>query len=292
MEYIFSHVKGVRRVIPGYTGGDLENPTYEEVSTGKTGHFEAILIEFEESEISYERLLEKFWRSIDPTNPYGQFHDWGPQYRSAIFYYNESQKRLAEESKRRLTLSGIFRGEIVTLILPAGEFYPAEEYHREYYKKFPHRFFPYKKASGREEFVRSKWRRYPFFRLFPERKGYWKGYTPSEYYFDEKLPEYASFGDGEGIFVEKFSGEPLFSTFDIKGVTEDFIIFDNMLEEFSFNFKESMMIESKAGKLFLGYFEKNGTGVNFKVLINSLRFISRENLTRYGYVYYEKLFRR
>jgi peptide methionine sulfoxide reductase msrA/msrB len=126
----FEKVPGVVRVTAGYTGGHTENPTYEEVSAGGTGHVEAVQVVFDPEKLSYKQLLDYFWRHVDPTDPGGQFVDRGPQYRSVIFYHDEEQKRLAEESKKELEASGHFTKPIVTEILPFTKFYPAEEYHR------------------------------------------------------------------------------------------------------------------------------------------------------------------
>jgi peptide methionine sulfoxide reductase msrA/msrB len=153
----FEKVPGVIDAISGYTGGHVKNPTYEEVSAGGTGHMESVKVIYDPSKVTYEQLLEYFWRHVDPTNPDGQFVDQGLQYRSAIFYANETQKRLAEESKARLAASGIFKKPIVTLILPLGPFYPAEEYHQDFYKKSPIRYHYYRYNSGRDQFLKKVW---------------------------------------------------------------------------------------------------------------------------------------
>jgi len=136
----FDRMEGVREVVSGYTGGTLENPSYEDVTSGTSGHLEAVSIRFDPSKISYEKLLEIFWKQIDPTDAGGQFVDRGTQYRTAIFYQNETQKRLAERSREELARSGRFDRPIVTEILPAARFYPAEDYHQDYYKKNAQRY--------------------------------------------------------------------------------------------------------------------------------------------------------
>jgi peptide methionine sulfoxide reductase msrA/msrB len=176
MEYVFEELPGVIEVVSGYTGGKVKNPTYEQVSTGKTGHYESVLVRYDPTKISYERLLEVFWKSVDPTDAGGQFYDRGSQYKTAIFYIDDEQRQLAEESKRRIEMANIFGSKIVTDILPAKEFYSAEEYHQDYYKKCPLRFESYHKASGRESFTSRFWKNYERFRLFPERQEYWLGY--------------------------------------------------------------------------------------------------------------------
>ncbi|MEK6872428.1 MAG: peptide-methionine (S)-S-oxide reductase MsrA [Nanoarchaeota archaeon] len=145
------NIPGVYEVIAGYTGGKVKNPSYEEVSTGKTGHYEAIQIKYNPKEITYKELLEIFWRQIDPIDDRGQFSDKGPQYKTAIFYHDQSQKILAEESKQKLEKSERFN-KIATEIKKASEFYPAEEYHQNYYKKNPINYKMYRYASGRDDF--------------------------------------------------------------------------------------------------------------------------------------------
>lgn len=157
MEPPYDNLPGVISTTVGYTGGHVPHPTYEEVSEGKTGHVEAVEIVFDSSKISYQELLQVFWRNIDPTNPYGQFADWGSQYRTAIFYINDQQKELALKSKEELEKSGKFTKPIVTQILPAAPFYPAEAYHQEFYKKNPLRYNSYKVGSGRAGFLEKVW---------------------------------------------------------------------------------------------------------------------------------------
>ena len=155
----FDSWDGVDRVVSGYTGGHTENPIYEQVKTGTTGHYEAVEITYDPSIISYETILELYWKQIDPTDPEGQFHDRGPQYRTAIFYQDEEQKRLAKESKQRLEQSGIFSKPIVTEILPADTFYPAEEYHQDFYKKSKKEYEEDRAKSGRDAFIQDYWRK-------------------------------------------------------------------------------------------------------------------------------------
>lgn len=153
----YDKLPGVVSTIVGYTGGQKENPTYEEVSTGKTGHAEAVQITYDPIKISYDRLLSAFWRSIDPTNAFGQFADFGNQYRTTIFYHSEEQKKLAEASKDKLIKSAKFSNPIVTPIVAATKFYPAEEYHQDFYKKNPLRYNSYSVGSGRAGFLRKTW---------------------------------------------------------------------------------------------------------------------------------------
>lgn len=157
MEAPFKRVKGVLDVRSGYTGGNVENPTYEEVCTQLTGHYEAVEVAYDPLLVSYEELLEVFWKQIDPTDEGGQFYDRGPSYRTAIFYYSEEQRIEAEASKAALGASGRFKKPIVTEIKKASIFYPAEGYHQNYYKKNPTRYEMYKKGSGRDAFIKKYW---------------------------------------------------------------------------------------------------------------------------------------
>ncbi|MRG85638.1 peptide-methionine (S)-S-oxide reductase MsrA [Salinibacillus xinjiangensis] len=153
----FDQWEGIEGIISGYTGGHVDNPTYEEVKTGETGHYEAVQITFDPSLFPYEKLLELYWQQIDPTDAGGQFHDRGDQYRTAIFYHNENQKQLAEKTKAELAESGKFKAPIVTEILPAKTFYPAEDYHQDFYKKNPDEYQEDRAKSGRDEFLEEHW---------------------------------------------------------------------------------------------------------------------------------------
>jgi peptide-methionine (S)-S-oxide reductase len=157
MEPPYDELDGVISTTSGYTGGHKPNPTYEEVSAGTTGHTEAVQVVYDPKRISYERLLEVFWRNIDPVTPNAQFCDHGTQYRSAIFYHDETQRRLSEESKRTLEASGRFKAPIVTEIVAAGTFYPAEEYHQDYYRKNPIRYKFYRAGCGRDRRLADLW---------------------------------------------------------------------------------------------------------------------------------------
>ena len=157
MEGPFEKLPGVLSVISGYTGGKRSNPTYREVSAGITKHVEAVEVTYVPTKVSYDKLLDIYWRSINPTQANGQFADIGPQYRTAIFFRNEEQKSLADASKKELAESGKFKKPIVTEIVPASTFYPAEEYHQDYYKKNPKHYKAYRIGSGREGFLKKTW---------------------------------------------------------------------------------------------------------------------------------------
>jgi peptide-methionine (S)-S-oxide reductase len=153
----FEALDGVVSVTSGYTGGTKVNPTYEEVSAGGTGHAESVDIIYDPAKIGYEKLLDVFWHNVDPTTRDAQFCDHGHQYRTAIFYHDDTQRRLAEESKHALEASHTLPGPIVTGIVAAGTFYPAEEYHQDYYKKNPVRYRFYRYTCGRDQRLQELW---------------------------------------------------------------------------------------------------------------------------------------
>lgn len=155
----FDEQPGIIEVVSGYTGGTLENPSYEQIKTGETGHREAVEITFDPDVFSYETLLELYWPQIDPTDDGGQFFDRGSQYRTAIFYHTEEQKLKAEQSKTAVEESGRFKNPVVTEILPAAPFYPAEEYHQKFYAKNPEKYKQEREESGREEFIQKNWKK-------------------------------------------------------------------------------------------------------------------------------------
>lgn len=157
MVHPFEKMEGVTQVTAGYTGGDTVNPTYKEVCSQRTGHYEAVQVRYKPEAVRYEELLEVFWKQIDPTDAGGQFHDRGPSYKTAIFFHDEEQRIKAEASKKALGESGKFDRPIATEILPAAEFYPAEEYHQRYHEKNPTHYQLYRVGSGREQFLREKW---------------------------------------------------------------------------------------------------------------------------------------
>lgn len=154
----FDEMDGIISIISGYTGGHTVNPSYEEVKSGETGHREAVQIEFDADVFPYEKLLSLYWPQIDPTDNGGQFHDRGPQYRTAIFYHNDEQKQLAEKTRQEIADSGRFKRPIVTEILPASDFYPAETYHQDFYKKQKKAYLEDRRKSGRDEFINKYWR--------------------------------------------------------------------------------------------------------------------------------------
>lgn len=157
MEEAFEKVNGVLEAVSGYMGGTVKNPSYEEVSAGKTGHAESVEVRYDPAKVTYAQLLEAFWRNIDPVTPDAQFCDHGNQYRAAIFYQSEEEKGAAEESRRSIEQSKRFSTPIVTQVSAASEFYPAEEYHQDFYKKNPVRYKFYKFTCGREQRLETLW---------------------------------------------------------------------------------------------------------------------------------------
>ena len=157
MQYAFDRVKGVKKTIVGYTGGQKPSPDYEEVSSGTTGHAESIEVQYDPTQVTYAQLVEDFWHNVDPTAVNRQFADAGTQYRTAIFYRNDDEKKVAEDSKAALAKSGKFDRPIATQIVPATQFFPAEDYHQEYYQKNPTHFQLYEVGSGRVGYLKRTW---------------------------------------------------------------------------------------------------------------------------------------
>jgi methionine-S-sulfoxide reductase len=157
MEPPFDKLDGVYETISGFAGGEEKNPTYKQVASGRTSHREAVQVKYDPEKVSYEQLLEAFWHGFDPTDDGGQFADRGPMYRSGIWYHSEHQRALAEASKVNLAKLGPFRAAIVTPIEPFKNFYPAEDYHQDYYQKNPVRYKFYRRGSGRDAFLKKAW---------------------------------------------------------------------------------------------------------------------------------------
>ena len=157
MEEAFEKVDGVISVVSGYMGGTVANPTYEQVSDGRTGHAESIEVTYDPTKVTYQKLLDAFWRNVDPITPNAQFCDHGNQYRSAIFYTTDEEKQLSEETKNKIEQSERLPAPIVTQLVPASTFYPAEDYHQDYYKKNPLRYKYYKYSFGRSQRLEALW---------------------------------------------------------------------------------------------------------------------------------------
>ncbi|UQZ35124.1 methionine sulfoxide reductase [Paenibacillus sp. PK3_47] len=289
----FDELPGIVSVVSGYTGGHTVNPTYEEVGTETTGHVEAVQITFEPELFPYERLLEIYWQLIDPTDQGGQFMDRGYSYRTVIFVHNEEQRKKAEASKEALKASKRFKGQIVTEIVPAGTFYPAEAVHQDYYKTHPMNYKMYMKGSGRDEFLEQHWN------SREDRKRLRSRLTELQYEVTQNKamePPYKNeFWEQtqEGLYVDVLSGDPLFSSADKfdsgtgwPGFTRP-VAGGLIRKEADFSSGTvRTVIRSRLSGAYLGYLTYDGPEpAKQHYVINSaaLRFIPKEELETEGY---------
>lgn len=295
----FQQQPGVETVISGYTGGQKENPTYQQVVSGSTGHFEAVQITFDPSICQYGTLVDIFWQQIDPTDPGGQFYDQGESYRTAIFYHDEAQRQIAEASKQALAQSGRFDKPIATLIMPASAFYPAEDYHQDYYRKNPLHYQAYRTGSGRDAFIQHHWEK-------PAEEDLRRRLTPLQYEVTQNAATEPPFKNEywahkeEGIYVDIVSGEPLFSSLDkfesrtgwpsfTKPISEGHI---SEAVDRSYGMLRTEVRSGQADS-HLGHVFSDGPapgGLRYCINSAALRFIPKDRLEVEGYGDYRKLF--
>ncbi len=295
----FDEQAGIEKVVSGYTGGHTEDPSYKEVCSETTGHYEAVQITFNPQVFPYEELLNVFWSQIDPTDPGGQFHDRGDSYRTAIFYHTEEQRELAEKSKQTLDQSGRFKDPIVTNILPAKSFYPAEDYHQDYYKKNPFRYKMYQAGSGRAAFIKEHWKKTD---MDLKNK-----LTPIQFEVTQNNGTEPPFKNEfwnhieEGIYVDIVSGEPLFSSLDKYDAGCGWPSFtkpidkDTIKEEMDVSHRMVRTeVRSKQADSHLGHVFEDGPvekgGLRYCINSASLRFIPVSELEKEGYGEYKRLF--
>ncbi|WEK55881.1 MAG: peptide-methionine (S)-S-oxide reductase MsrA [Candidatus Cohnella colombiensis] len=297
----FEELPGIERVVSGYIGGHTVNPTYEEVCSETTGHAEAVQITYDPQQFPYAKLLEIYWRSVDPTDAGGQFHDRGSSYRPAIFYHDEEQRHEAEASKNELQQSGRFNKPIAVTLEPATTFYAAEDYHQDYHHKNPLRYKYYRNGSGRDTFIHQHWN------TAKDKEALRDRLTPIQFEVTQNNATEAPFRnefydhEAEGIYVDIVSGEPLFSSKDKFDAGCGWPSFTTPIQkgnvlEFQ-DVSHGMFrteVRSREGDSHLGHVFPDGPvatgGLRYCINSASLKFIPVDQLEAEGYGKYRSLF--
>jgi peptide methionine sulfoxide reductase msrA/msrB len=298
IEAPFEKVQGVTKVISGYAGGTEPDPTYKQVSSGKTGYREAVQVYFDPDIISYSEILGIYWKQFDPTDDGGSFVDRGFQYTSAIFYHDEKQNEVAKRSINELDNSGIFDEQIITPIIKFTTFYPAEDYHQDFYKKDPERYYNYRKGSGRDTFIMKVWKDKTDYTK-PMDDEVKEKLTDLQYQVTQNDATERAFNNEywdnkkKGIYVDVVSGEPLFSSKDkfesgtgwpsfTKPIDPKYLA---KIEDESYGMKR-VEVRSKNGDSHLGHVFNDGpeeTGLRYCMNSASMRFIPKEKMEEEGY---------